>query len=293
MSALRQRLYRATIGTLQIGAPARVAFEIERSVRHTPNKATVKLYNLSLAHQRQIEQSGAAQVIIEVGHESTGHGLEQVFRGELFRGGRGGTGASASGGAGAAPSIRSEVTPVEVVTHVEARDGGATYQQARTSRSYEPNVAIETVIRALIADVGIGQGNVDDAVASIAEQGATTFSEGFTSSGQASRELTRVLRTFGLRWSIQHGAFQALAGSAPLNTQAVLLSAATNMVGSPEPGTRGRVKARMLLTPDVWPGRAVVIASARVNGRFVVRGMKSTGDSHANDWTSELELEAA
>jgi hypothetical protein len=293
VTALSQRLYRATVGTLRIGAPARVAFEIERSVRATPNKATLKLYNLSLAHQRQIEQSGAAQVVIEVGHASTARGLEQIFRGELFRGGRGGTGASASGGAGSQPAIRSEVTPVEVVTHVEARDGGAAYQQARTARAYEPDVAIETVLRALIADVGIGAGNVDDTVAAIATTGATTFGEGFTSSGQASRELTRVLRTFGLRWSIQHGAFQALAGTTPLATQAVLLSPRTGLIGSPEPGTRGRVKARAILTPDIWPGRAVVVESARVSGRFVTRGMKSTGDSHANDWTSELELEAA
>lgn len=293
MTAVSQRIYRATVGTLSIGAPARVGFEIERAVRHTPNKATVKLYNLSLAHQRQIEQSGAAQVVVEVGHASTGRGLEAIFRGELFRGGRGGTGSSASGGAGAAPPNRSEVTPVEVVTHVEARDSGAVYQQARTSRSHEAGVSVGTVLEGLVVDVGIGRGNLDDAIAFVSAAGGDVFGEGFTASGQATRELTRVLRTFGLRWSIQHGVFQAMRGGQPLATQAVLLTPATGLIGSPEPGTRGRVNARAILTPDIWPGRVVILQSARINGRFVTRGMKSTGDSRANDWTSELELEAA
>lgn len=284
MTVLRQRIYRVTVGTIRVGAPAHVAFEIERGVSAQPNKTTVKLWNLSLSHQRQIEQSADQQVIIEVGHESTDRGLERIFQGRVFR-------APGRGSRDAQPTLRTEVAALDVVTHVEARDAGREYQQRRTARSFAPGASPATVLRGLVEDIGVGEGNLNEAI-TVATSSGITFDEGLVVSGQAARELTQILRGVGLRWSVQHGAFQALRGATPLQVQAVRLAPSTGLIGSPEPGTRGRVKAHAILTSDIWPGRAIVLESARTSGTFTVRSMKSTGDSHTNDWQSELQLEA-
>ena len=64
------RAYRVTVGTLRISAPLRVAFEIERTTRPTPNKASVRLYNLTRDHQAQVQDAADAQLVIEAGYDA-------------------------------------------------------------------------------------------------------------------------------------------------------------------------------------------------------------------------------
>lgn len=277
------RDWRVTVGTLRVGKPLRVAFEIERTLHAAPNKATVQIWNLTRDHQAQIEQAAEAQVVIETGYSSD-RGLEQIFTGELHRA-RGRTAANGQ------PGIRSDAGRTDVVTHVEARDGGTAYQQARVAQSFGPGTRVATVLRALASAMGVGAGNVDD-VADVAQlsTGSSTFPEGTVLSGQAARELTRILGALGLRWSVQHGALQVLRGGDALATEAVLLEASTGLIGMPEVGTRGRVKASSVLNTSLAPGRPVLLRSARVTGRYVVHDVKYRGDSHANEWVAECEL---
>lgn len=278
---LFNRIWRVTVGTLRVAKPLRVSFEIERTLRAAPNEATVRIWNLTREHQAQIENATSGQVVIEAGYEEE-RGLEQLFRGELFRG-RGNE----------QPAIRTERDGADRVTLIEARDGGREYQQARIAQSFGPGVSIDTVVRACAAALGLGPGNVED-VSSAAElvAGGSTYPEGTVLNGQASRELTRILRGLGLRWSAQHGALQILRVGEPLQTQAVRLTPSTGLLGSPEVGTRGRVKARSLLNAALWPGRRVVLESERVEGVYVCRNVTYQGDSHGQDWFAECELAA-
>jgi hypothetical protein len=276
---LFKRVWRVTVGTLRVSAPMRVAFEIERTLRPQPNKATVRLWNLTRDHRAQIEGASDVQVIVEAGYEED-VGLRQLFHGTLFR-----------GQGDHAPANRSERDATDVVTYVEARDGGREYQRARIERSFEPGVSVSTVVRACAEALGVGEGNSTEiAAAARLETGDTTYPEGTVLSGQAARELTRILAGLGLRWSVQHGQLQILRRGESLQTQAVRLSPSTGLVGSPEVGSRGRATVRALLSPELWPGRVVVLQSERIEGRYVVRAVTYTGDSHGNDWLAECEL---
>jgi hypothetical protein len=276
---LFHRTWRVTVGELRVSKPMRVAFEIERTLRPQPNKATVRLWNLTRDHQAQIEGARTGQVVIEAGYEQDA-GLRQLFRGTLFR---------ARGNQ--SPTIKSERDGTDVVTYVEARDGGRAYQRARISQSFEPGVAVTTVIKACADALGIGAGNLNE-LAPHARfiTGDTTYPEGTVLSGQASRELTRLLHALGLRWSVQHEQLQILRRGQPLQTTAVRLSSSTGLVGSPEAGSRGRATVRALLTPELWPGRIVELRSERLEGRFSVRAVTYTGDSHGDDWLAECQL---
>lgn len=278
MTLLFNRVWRATIGTLRVSAPTRIAFEIERTLRPSPNPATLKLWNLTRDHQAAIEGAEDEQVVIEAGYEE--RGLEQLFRGTLFRG-RGDD----------RDELRSVRDGVDIVTTVEARDGGREYQEARVEQGFGPGVAVTTVVRACVEALGVGSGNVADVVgAATFIGGGNTYPEGTVLSGQASRELTRVLGSLGLRWSVQHGAIQVMRVGRALQTQAVRLAASTGLVGAPEVGTRGRVRARSLLNASLWPGRRVQLESERVRGLYEVRSVKYLGDSDAQDWYADCDL---
>lgn len=279
MSTLFNRVWRVTVGTVRINKPMRVAFEIERSMRARPNAAKVRIWNLTREHQAQIEGARVAQVIVEAGYEDD-RGLAQIFRGELFR---------ARGNH--QQSIRSAREGTDVVTYIEARDGGVAYGTARVAHSFDPGVRIATVLRTCADALGVGVGNIDD-VADVAEleAGGDTYPEGLVLSGQASNELTRLLRGLDLRWSIQFGAIQITRRGEALSAQAVRLAPDSGLVGTPAVGNRGRITVRALLTPQLWPGRPVVLESDKVRGRYICRSVTFSGDSHGNDWLAECEL---
>lgn len=277
-----RRDWAVTIGTLRIPAPMRVAFEIERSTRPHPGKATVKVWNLTRDHQAQIERAELAQVVIEAGYEGD-RGAEVLFRGELFR---------ARGRQASKPTgIRTEQDGTDAVTYVEARDGGDGYQHARISQSFEAGVSVQTVLRACADALGVGRGNVDQvAELAVLDAGGGTYPEGTVLRGQVSRELTRLLDGLGLRWSVQLGALQIVRRGAALATSAVRLAPESGLVGEPDVGTRGRVKVVSLLNSELAPGRIVLLESRRIEGRFRVDAVKYSGDSHAQDWYAECEL---
>lgn len=277
----RRRTCRITVGTLRASMPLRLAFEIERTVHSHPAKAVVRLTNLTRDHQAQIEGAAAAQVIVEAGYEDDPRGLEQIFRGELYRA-RGGT---------AGPAIRTDRDAVSATTIVEARDAGGAYQAARVSQSWEPGVRVSTVLRACVDALGVGPGNVAD-VADLAslEAGGDTYPEGTALAGSASRELRRILGGLGLTYTVQHGALQIVRRGAAAQTQAALLSSSTGLVGRPERLARGRVKVVSLLTSAIWPGRPVVLRSEHLQGRYIAQKCVYRGDTHGQDFYVEAEL---
>ena len=78
--------------------------------------------------------------------------------------------------------------------------------------------------------------------------------------------------------------------------EAVLLSAETGLVGSPEPVKKkgkptGSVKVKALLNPDIAPQRAVRIESRRVTGFYVVQTANHKLDS-GFDASFYTEIEA-
>lgn len=273
-----RRVARITVGTLRVPSPLRVAFEIERTLAGAPGKAKVQLWNLTRDHQTEIEQAGAAQLVVEAGYEDA-RGLEMLFSGRVAR----------SHGHGQ-PTRGTERQGRDIVTTIEGTDGGIELRERRVSQSFGAGVRVSTVVRACADALGIGAGNLEEQLAAL---GAPTLTGGTVLTGNASHELTRLLGSFGLRWSVQSGALQVLPLGGSLPTLAVRLTPDTGLVDQPEIGTRGRVRVTALLTPDIWPGRAVILESARARGRYVCRTVTYSGDTTAQDWYATADLRAA
>jgi hypothetical protein len=131
-------------------------------------------------------------------------------------------------------------------------------------------------------------------------------------SGNVASQLTRVVDSIGLTWSIQSGALQLLEKGKPLDLSAIKLTPKTGLIGSPEAsidssvslgspqqfavGAKKKVakppqpkdpsilRLRTLLIPGMIPGRKIELDSATFKGTYMLMETEAVGQSWSNDW---------
>lgn len=279
MSILYIRRFALTLGATRIDG-LDVDFKIVKSTKREPNTASLTVYNLSETHRRELEAVQTLRVQFEAGYDSTG--LSMLFRGDLR------TGESPRGGR----KLSTEVDASDVKTLIEATDGGQTVLVRRVNRSFPPGTSVATVLGAAIDAAGIGRGNLQDFASQPLEGASATFVNGTVLYGWASEEIDQIVRSMGLRWSVQNGNFQGLVRGRPLQTSAVRLSPTTGLVGSPEVDEKGNVKATALIQPGLDPGRKILLESRKLTGGYEVKRVEYSGSTYSGDYYANLELKA-
>jgi hypothetical protein len=140
--------------------------------------------------------------------------------------------------------------------------------------------------------MGVGGGNLRQLGSGIElVAGGGTYPEGTVLSGQAHRELDRVVRSVGLTWSIQDGNLMLKQSGQPLETTAYLLSTSSGLLETPSKDSDGLISAKALLIPDLYPGRKVVVESRDLDAQTFVKKVRYAGNTFSNEWYAELELE--
>ncbi len=269
MSKFFKKVWRVSIDTLQTDCHD-IAFEITKTKKRQPNTASLTIWNLSEPQRRQIEAlsiptktaagkathgRGKIRVQIEAGYEGN---TSLLFRGDL----------------------RTAITTREgpdLVTTIEGDDGGRDVLLARVSRSYAAGTPVKTAVRDLASALGVGTGNLE--ALTYTTRGGGTFSNGTVLSGKADEQLTRLLHSCQLTWSIQNGALQILEAGKGLSTSAVLLSPSTGLVGTPSVSPEGYISFVALLVPGVFPGSRVKIQCPTLTTTATVVNVTHTGDS--------------
>lgn len=275
---LLKRDWRVQIDT-QVFTGHAVSFDITKSTKREPNTCTVKVLNLSADQRQAIQalslkkkksgtQSGQIRVAVEAGYVGA---RSLLFRGDLRT----------------AESVREGAT---WTTTVEGEDGGRSILQARVNQSFPAGTPVVSVVRACAKALGLGLGNTDELTAAAQTRGGSTFTGGTVLSGKAEQELTHILLSCGLTWSVQQGNVQILRAGAALSTNVVHLAEGTGLVDSPVVNPDGSVSARALLVPGLFPGGRVAITSSTAKGTYTIKEMQSTGESEGQDWYHDLEL---
>jgi hypothetical protein len=273
-STLFGRKWRVTLGTLAIDSQ-RVAFRVEKTLAPQPNKAEVRVWNLTKSHIQGLENLAAGKVPIpvqiEAGYQSA---TSVLFTGEL----------------------RHVVTTREgpdLVTTVGSGDGESAFQTSRINVSIRPNTTTDQALKMIAAALGVSKGNLSSAAVKLRLAGVgNLFSNGTVFCGSASREMTQICRSCGLTWSIQNGELQLLPIGKALDASAIDLSPETGLIGSPSLDVKGKLAVRMLMIPDVFPGRKLVLTSERLSGNYRVEASVHSGDSHGQEWYVDAEGKA-
>lgn len=262
------RLFRRTY-SLQVDSillsGLQIAFSVERTLRRRPGACEIKITNLSEEHRRQLERLRSGIFVdLSAGYDLT---HTRVFRGELHQ-------------------VHTDRQLPSIITVIQSRDGHRAHS-ARTSRSHRAGTTLASVVRGLVEDMGVDEGNLADVLPDL----GGVFARGVSVFGSATDQLDRMTTTAGLEWSIQDGALQVLPRGRALQRTAVRLTKDSGLVGSPARGAgedAGKITVRTLMIADLVPGRLVQIESADVSGFFRIEKAVCKGDLFGDQWGYEL-----
>ena len=276
--ALFGRVIECAVGNVDC-SNKRIVFKVKKNLKAEPNTCDLQVYNLNPDNRDELENSPGKKLTVrlEAGYEATG--VSQLFLGETR-------------------SAWTEWVGPDCITHVQTGDSEKEMQEARIHMSIGPRVPADVALTAIVRTLGVGEGNVAQAVALLKSKGVVAmFGPGTAISGNAARQLTDFCRSAGLEWSIQDGKIQILDRNKPLSAKAVFLSSDTGLEGSPsidfaasskEKAGGVYVKAKARLIPELEPGRLVVFQSKSVNGGFRLDEVEYEGDTHGDPWTAHL-----
>lgn len=270
MTAIKQygRQYILTIGnskeSIQINN-LRTAFSISHTHDKTPNKATIRVWNLNPSHRHQVTGGEFKQVSLAVGYGSL-ENCRVLYAGQITK-----------------PAVIRE--GLDFILELTCDDGATAYRDAFVNVTLAAGSTHEDVIAHCAGQMaGITPGN-------IGLPGAVTFKRAKVCYGPARHVMTQVADHHGADWMIQNGELHILHPDYCLPGEGALLNEGSGMLGSPKPTDRG-LEVSCLLRPEITVGSLVRIESiiTDYNGDYKVVAVKSEGDTHASRWESRLTL---
>lgn len=261
----------------------RFEFKVKKTLAKSPNKSEIVVTNLSEQSRAALQGKGL-RVTLSAGYEGT----EAIVL------------------VGDVRDCDSTQDGPRWVTKIQCGDGERGYRYGRVSEAFREGVGATAIVQKVAAQMGVDASGVRAVEALAGRQ----FVSGYSVHGRASRELDRLLRGFGLEWSVQDGRLQILTPDQSTQDPIVELDFSSGLVGSPTLNTptgevakidpftgrvdtsRGRptLKARSLLQPELRPGRRVTIDSITgIKGTFKITEVTHSGDSWSGEWYSDIE----
>lgn len=242
-----------------------IIFRAVRTLKKEPNTLELTIFNLNEEKRSQLQETKDPVVQLDAGYADK-HGV--VFLGDVRE-------------------VNSIYQKPAWVTVLSSGDGEKATQFDRINKSFRKGTNLQNVISEISkAMPDIGPGNLLKLAASgkLPGGGSDNFINGITVSGNASREMDRIVRSAGLEWSIQDKKFQLLKAGGFLQTEAVVLTPDSGLIGSPTIGNDGILTFTALLISDIIPGKQLEIQSDLVDGRFRAERCEYLGDFAGNDW---------
>ena len=282
-------------------AGLRFSFSIQKGSTKTPNQCTVKVWNAAPDTRALIEVIGNV-LILQAGY-SEDIGATTIFTGNVTR------------------TLTMREGP-DWITELELQDGFIEFRDAKVSLSFGKGATVLQVVSAISKKFGLP---VRPLPADVAKK---QYQAGFAFVGRVRDAMDKACENGGLEWSIQNREIQIIKKGGGFKRKAYLLTPDTGLVGSPmqesktmtekaaskegitasQPGVRktterdkdGEVqevlqvfgyKVKTLLQPLIEPGGYVQVKSKGIDGEFFrVEEVLHVGDTHGNEWHSELTL---
>lgn len=273
MSLEFKRKWKVSVGSLQTDA-LRIQFKVTKTLGKEPNSLDLFVWNLAEASRSKLKDP-RLPVILEAGYSGQTTGSATIF----------------SGATRTVDHIRDHA---DWKTHVQCGDGEKEYQFGFVNQNFSANQTFKDIVKGVAKQLSVNAGNLDQALDN-APKVIQNFTKGFLANGRASDVLTGLLKSAGLDWTVHQGSLLVTAPGQAASKDTTLLSPTTGLIGSPDhtppdqklkPAT---MKCKCLLNPQIIPASTIKIESAGVNGLFVVQKIVHTGDTHGQEWTTEIE----
>jgi len=277
-----KRVYDLTVipdtGDSRVIRGLRITFEITKSILSFPNLAKIVIYNPN-EDTLSVLQKKFTKLILNAGYEGD---VRLLFKGEIR-------------------NVFQSKNGVDRLVTIYAGDGERDWQNASFNKTFTESVSISAAIKDVLK-------TFDEVTVGVVE-GLPTVADklrGQTLSGSSKDILDQFAEEYGFNWSIQDGEVNIIPIEEPLQgDEAVLINAATGMIGSPTITEIG-ADVTTLLNPRLLPNRAYKIESVNADvqlGNLHFREVKKTnaeglykvqevifkGDSRDGDWLSSVK----
>lgn len=231
--------------------------EVKRSGGRTPNSAKIEIYNLAPPSLLFLEQP-LLQMTVSVGTAAP----RVIFHGGIKKGG-----------------VRTKIAHPNQVTTIEAQDGGRIMQSAYFAGSYPAGTTRSQILTDALAANAIGRGHVA-ALPERVYQAATAYAAPLPD------VLDELYSGEPVEWSLQSRIFTLLHDDQPTPGNALAISTATGMIGSPERTDKG-VKVSTVQCGLTAPGAPFAVTSRLVNGSYKCSAVTDRFDTEG-EWQADL-----
>lgn len=266
MSLLFDRYVAANVGGLLI-KDLRMSFRAEHTLSSDPNTLTLTITNLSATNRNQMGED-ELRLSLEVGYNGTS---EIVFIGDVDR-------------------VRHVWEGPDTHTLIECGDGSAGLRKASIAVALKEGTKVLDAIKKVGKQMLVDMGGLDDLRDSDFARSIDQYANGHSLFGRSKDIMDDLSRTAGLEWRVQDGVLEVNKRNTPIGDTAVLLAPETGLIGSPEPGEKGKVSVRSLIQPGLKPARKVKIQSEHLEGFYRITKSIYSGDTHGTDWYIDLEV---
>lgn len=282
MARQYKRAYDLTItptdGDARVIKDLRINFEITKSILSFPNLCRLNIYNPNEDTLAAL-QNKFTKIVLNAGYEGD---VKLLFKGEVR-------------------NVFQNRAGVDRLITVYAGDGERDWQNATFNKTFTENVTISAAIEEVLKSFEEVTVGVVNGLPQVADK-----LRGQTLSGSSKDILDQFAEEYGFDWSIQDGEVIITPVESPLEgDEAVLVNAATGMIGSPTVTEIG-ADVTTLLNPRMLPNRAFQIESVNADiqlGNLFFRDVKRTtaegtykiqevtfkGDSREGDWVSSVK----
>jgi hypothetical protein len=236
----------------------RIVFDVEKTSEVNTNSAKIKIYNLN-KNSRAILQQENVVIILEVGYENN---VDQLYVGDI---------------------IKSSTEKIEgdLVTSIEAKDGGFALENANLDKSYKAGTNIKDVAKDVIKSMEDIAGITVNSLDEIKDE---VLQNGMSITGASRKTLDNIIEKQGLEYSIQDNELQIIKKDGSTAEDAVLLTPETGLLGKPIEREKGIQYKALIQTTKIRPGRRIRITSSDIDGVFINKKVNYKGDTHGSDW---------
>lgn len=256
----------------------RIHFVIEKTEGKDPNTAKIEIYNLA-KETRDLVRDIGQQIILNAGYLD-GDGEQVCFSGNVT-------------------SISHKIMPPNVISIIEANDGKLALGSSKLSISRGSGSSAKQILKDILDTFPLSNNlqtvQIND----------KKYANGFSFSGMSKSALTKVSDFLDLSWSIQNSEVRLVPFDGNDKTTTTLLNPSTGLINSPQRVT-GEVrksqklskkakpgwKFESLLLPKVNPSNLIAVESKEITPVtfFTVTTIVHRGDTHGQEWTSEIEV---
>jgi hypothetical protein len=267
----------------------RIKFSIKKTDAETPNVAEIQVFNLEGDTSQRIQKE-FTDIILQAGYEDN---FGVIFRGNAKQVLRG-----------------REPNGVDSYLNIAASDGDAAYNFAVVNATLAAGARQSDQVNAALGPMGkmgVKAGYAPDL-------GRQALPRGKVMYGNSREYLRQTATNSDTAWSIQDGKVQFVPRTGLLPGQAVVLTSASGLIGTPEQTNDG-IKIKCLINPQIKPGGVVAIRDSEIkaakatkffkvqdaandadrqpvkidpDGLYKVLRCDYTGDTHGDEWYQEL-----